>query len=216
MSAKLAGQPHTQGCIKLRFASPLCLVFAFPLSFLLSFFFFFLLVMVILPPHLVRSLSSASVVGFSGSRSFVAPAGLLPAVFSCVSTSASVVVGCARGLDFSVRVAFPRARVFYASSFGRGAGSFARRSCAVVRACSSAPSSVWVSFPASPCPAGLVPSPLSSVCFRGLGSGSWASLALACGLGVPCFVWLPPTVSPPAGWGFLGLGGGWWFACGVV
>lgn len=40
MTAKLAGHPHTQGYIKLRFASPLCLVFAFPLSFLLSFFFF--------------------------------------------------------------------------------------------------------------------------------------------------------------------------------
>ena len=216
MAAKLAGHPHTQGYIKLRFASPLCLVFAFPLSFLLSFFFFFLLVMVMLPSHLVRSLSSASVVGFSGSRSFVAPAGLLPAVFSVVPASASVVVGCARGLDFSVRVAFPRARVFYAFAYAPGRGAFARRSVAVVGAFSSAPSSVWVSFPASPCPAGLVSSPLPAVCFRGLGSGSWASLALASGLGVPCFVWLPPTVSPPAGWGFVGLGGGWFFCCGVV
>lgn len=167
--------------------------------------------MVFVPPHLVRCLSSASVVGFSGSRSFVAPLGLLPAVFGAVPSSASVVVGCARGLDFAVRVAFPSARVFSVSSFGSGRGAFARRSVAVVGACSSASSSVWVSFPASPCPAGLVPSASASACFCGLGSGSWASLALAVGLGVPCFVWLAPSVLPPASWGFVSLGGGWFY-----
>ena len=167
--------------------------------------------MVVLPPHLVRVLASASVVGFSGSRSFVAPAGLLPAVFSSVSSSASVVVGCARGLDLAVRCAFPSAVVYSASAFGSGRSSFALRSVAVVGACASASSSVWVSFPASACPAGLLPSASSSACFCGLGSGSWASLALAVGRGVPCFVWLPAGVSAPASWGFLSLGGGWWF-----
>src|SRR5690606_34124227 len=101
---------------------------------------------------------------------------------------------------------------FSASSFGSGRGAFARRSVAVVRAVASSPAGVWVSFPQSACPAGLLPSRSSSACFCGLGSGSWASLAFAVGLGVPSFVWLPAGVVPPAGWGFLSLGGGWFFA----
>ncbi|HHP7231694.1 MAG TPA: hypothetical protein ACFCUY_12650 [Xenococcaceae cyanobacterium] len=41
-------------------------------------------------------------------------------------------------------------------------------------------------------------------------SGSWASLAFALGLGVPCCVWLPAGVSVPASWGLVSVGGGWW------
>lgn len=167
--------------------------------------------MVCLPSHLVRCLSSASVVGFSGHRYLVPPVPVLASVFGTVPQSSTVVVGCAGGVDRVVRASFPFASVFHVSSFGVGRGAFARRSIAVVSACTYASAGVWVSFPAVGCPVGLLPSISSSDCFCGLGSGSWASLAFAVGSGVPCFVWLPAGVSAPGSWGFLSLGGGWWF-----
>lgn len=166
-----------------------------------------------LPSVVVSSLASASVVGFSGSRS---PAGVLPpavvsAAVAAVPASVPVSVGCARGVDAVVRAFCPRARVFSVASgdFGLGRGAFAARSVACVRSV-AVPSGVWVSFPCSPCPAGLVPSASSSRAFSGSGSGSWASLAFALGSGVRCLVWLPTGVVAPAGWGLSPVGGGWW------
>jgi len=157
----------------------------------------------------MSSISQFSCVGFSGSRSLSdVSRSALAAAASSVSPSASVVVGCAGGVDEFFRSKFPRASVFRASSFGVGRSSFARRSVAVVSAVRSA-GGCWVSFPSSSCPAGLVPSSLSSRCFSGGGSGSWASLAFALGCGVPCFVCLPSGVSAPAGWGLSPVGGGW-------
>jgi hypothetical protein len=180
---------------------------------LLSFFFFFFFsFMSRFSSTFAHFVSSASVVGFSGHRSCCPPFAVQQLVFSSVPASASVAVGCARGLDSLVRSAFPSAVVFRASSFGSGASAFARRSSALVSSLSSARFSVFVSFPAVACPAGLFPSSSSRACFCGLGSGSWASLALAVGSGVPSFLWLPSGVFPPVGWGFVSLGGGWFFA----
>lgn len=160
------------------------------------------------PAPVASALSSASVLGFSGSRSVVAP--VLGSVLSlAVGSSASVFVGCARGVDAAVRSGLPasRVRVFRVSGLGRGA--FAARSAAFVSALASA-GGVLFSFPSAGCPSGLVPSVSASRCFSGSGSGSWASLAFAVGLGVPAFVWLPAGVAPPSAWGFVSLGGGWW------
>lgn len=181
---------------------------------MLSFFFFFLLVMFCaLPSSVCSLLGSASVVGFSGSRSVCPPAGLVASVAGCVSPVASVSVGCAPASDLAFRVAFPSASVFFASSFGSGRGSFARRSVACVGSVAGVAGGLWVSFPAVACPAGLLPSASSSACFCGSGSGSWGSLAFAVGSGVRSLVWLPVGVFPPAGWGFVPLGLGWW-VCG--
>ena len=153
------------------------------------------------PSSLVLALSSAPVVGFSGSRSSVpAVAGSVASLVSC-----PVVVGCADGVDSFFRGCFPAARVFSVSSFGASRGAFAARSVAFVRALSVG--GVLVSFPSGVCPVGLVPSLSSSRCFSGLGSGSWASLAFAVGLGVQSLVFAPFGV--PSGWGFVSLGGGW-------
>jgi hypothetical protein len=152
----------------------------------------------------VSSALSCSVVGFSGSRSVV------PAVLGSVLaglSAGSVLVGCARGVDGAVRASVPGCRVFRVSGSGRSA--FAARSVRFVRAL-AAEGGVLFSFPGRACPAGLVPSADSRACFCGLGSGSWASLALALGLGVPCCVWLPAGVSVPAGWGLIPVGAGWW------
>ena len=160
-------------------------------------------------------LQAACVVGVSGSRA--AGPGCLRAVTWAVgqlAPGATVATGCASGIDRVAR-GVPSALVFRAARFGRGRGSFARRSIAVVQRVAGAGSSaLWVSAPGRACPRGLVPSPSSSACFAGFGSGSWASLALALGLGVRALVWLPAGVSPPAGWGLSlvcpGRSGAWW------
>jgi len=130
--------------------------------------------------------------------------------------SGSVFVGCARGIDQAVQSSVPssRLRVFRASVFGAGRGAFAARSVACVRAV-AATGGLWLSFPSLACPSGLVPSRSASSCFSGFGSGSWASLALAAGLGLPCLVFLPSGVSVPSGWGFRSLGGGWFWLPGA-
>lgn len=162
-----------------------------------------------LPAAVLAVLSRAGLgaVGFSGSRSSV------PAVASAVAARVAslrcpVFVGCAAGVDAFFRASFPSARVFAAASFGSGRGSFAARSVAVVRAVGLAGGG-WVSFPSGPCPAGLLPSASSSRAFCGSGSGSWASAAFAVGSGLPVLVF---GFAPPAGWGFVSLGGGWWFS----
>ena len=152
-------------------------------------------------------LSTASLVGFSGSR--VGCPALRSAFDAAVAVvgSRSVIVGCARGVDAWARAAFPSASVFAVSSgrWGRGRGAFAGRSAAFVSALASS-GGVLVSLPAlgSRPAAGLVPSSSSSRCFCGGGSGSWASLAFAVGCGVPCVVFLE-SFSAPAGWGLSPL-----------
>jgi hypothetical protein len=169
-----------------------------------------------LPAAVLSALSQAGAVGFSGSRSSV-PA-VVPAVAAAVAAlRCPVFVGCARGVDAAFRASFPSASVLAASSFGSGRGSFAARSAACVRAVAVAGASsagsflggLWVSFPSGACPAGLLPSASSSRAFCGSGSGSWASAAFAVGSGLPVLVF---GFAPPAGWGFVSLGGGWWFS----
>ena len=98
-----------------------------------------------------------------------------------------VAVGCASGADQVVRSLISHATVFRVQGSSRQA--FALRSIQLVSAVKA--SQGWravVAFPASPCPAGLVPSSSSHQCFSGKGSGTWATAALAAGLGVPVVV----------------------------
>ena len=160
--------------------------------------------------------SRFSAFGFSGSRSELPSFGAASRVVSLVPTSASVFIGCASGVDAYFRWRFPSASVFYASSFGSGPGAFAARSVAVVRAVAAA-DGLWVSFPCSPYPAGLLPSASPSRAFCGSGSGSWASLAFALGSGVPSLVFLGCSLPCPRGWGLIPVPG-WsgWFGCSVA
>lgn len=165
----------------------------------------------LVPASVLSLVGGAAVVGFSGSRS-VAPA-CVGAVCAAVSSRALVGVGCAAGVDAVVRASVCGCSVFSAASFSASswAGRLVVRSVALVRFVASASSraggAVFVVFPSAVCPAGLVPSSSPSLCFRGLGSGSWASAAFAAGLGVPLLVFSP--VGVPA-WGFSSLGAGWW------
>lgn len=162
-------------------------------------------------PRSVSSLlGSARSLGLCGSRSVVPPSPVWVGVVASVPPSASVSCGCVGGLCALARSSFPSASVFFARSFGFGRGAFAARSVALVRSVAASPRPLWVSFPGRACPPGLLPSSVPGRCFAGFGSGSWASLALAVGLGVPALVWLPAGVVPPSGWFFRSLGGGWW------
>ena len=62
-----------------------------------------------------------------------------------------------------------------------------------------------ISFPDQDCPIGLKPSEIKSKCFCGKGSGTYATLAYAVGLNIPCFVYLQ---SFKCDWLEL-LGSGW-------
>jgi hypothetical protein len=158
---------------------------------------FFLFIVVAFPSSVSSLFAYFPAFGFSGSRSF-APS-WLPSLVAALPSGAPCFVGCASGLDASVRALVPGAVVFSAASFRASSfsGRLALRSAACVRACASA-SGLWCSFPSSACPSGLVP---CSSPFSGSGSGSWASLALAVWLRVPCLLWLPSGVAFPPAWG---------------
>lgn len=159
------------------------------MPFFIAFFFCFAMV------SLSSFVCSFSCVAFSGSRVVGSSASV-----SCRSFlpllggfSGSVGVGCASGVDCLVRASFASASVFSVSSFlvgGRVArASFALRSSALVSWCASS-GGLLVAFPLGACPSGVV----VSASFRGCGSGSWGSVALALGLGCPVLVVAPVGV----------------------
>jgi hypothetical protein len=159
--------------------------------------------------------------GFSGSRGL---SGAAAARCSGLAAAAAVAgcwvgAGCAPGADAAALfgAGLFGCGVRFAASSPRFAGlprrsALAARSAWFVRSLAALPSPVLVSFPLSPCPAGLLPGRSWSVS----GSGSWSSAALAVGLGVPVVLFLPAGCAPPAGWGFCavssGLFAGGWLA----
>jgi len=166
---------------------------------------------------LANIFSRFSSFGFSGSRVWGSSPAPLSLAASLVPPRSAVFVGCAAGVDAFFRSCFPSAYVLSVASgvFGVASrGAFAARSVACVRAVSGA-GGLWVSFPTSACPAGLLPSASSSRAFCGSGSGSWASLAFAVGSGVPCVVFLG-SLPVPSGWGLSPVAGSpGWFSVGL-
>lgn len=145
---------------------------------------------------LASFVGSFSCLAFSGSRrsgssAAASASAFLPAV---LGFSGSVAVGCASGVDSLVRSAFPSCSVFRVQQFAAGGrvsrASFARRSSALVSWC-AARSGLLVVFPLGACPSGV----RVSSSFRGCGSGSWGSVALALGLGCSVLVVAPASVS---------------------
>lgn len=148
-----------------------------------------------------------SLIGFTGHRS-------LPQSYSAKikvmvqwasSRGSAVGVGCAAGADLYVRQACTQAIVYRAQS--RQPRHLVKRSCQLAQAVSAAGfAGYMLGFPHAPCPVALVPSPLPSRCFCGLGSGSWATLAYASGLGARVWVYGSPVPSHwPGKWSpFMG------------
>jgi hypothetical protein len=155
-------------------------------------------------------------VGFSGSR-HLSGAGLsaLTSLLSLVPSGCRVSVGCATGADLAVRSVLAGSHslsIFSVSSgrFGSGRSAYARRSVAIVESIPAG--GLLVVVPSSACPAGVVP----SRSFRGSGSGSWGSAALALGTGRRVLVYLADGTTPPHWdsimWDFVSgvSGGNWW------
>lgn len=166
---------------------------------------------------LLTLLSSISSVGFSGSRfpSPAAVAALAPLLPFVPGAGCRVSVGCAAGVDAVVREFFAGSKsllVFSAKAprFARAGavGALALRSAACVRSVAPGARGLLVVSPSGACPSGVRPGRL----FRGCGSGSWGSAAVAAGLGRRVVVWLAPGVVPPvwAGFQWSSCGGGWW------
>ncbi|AFY93108.1 hypothetical protein [Chamaesiphon minutus] len=159
--------------------------------------------------------SELDTIGFSGSRS-LSGAGLavLASLFPLVPAGCHVVVGCAAGADLAVRSAFGsgngdgRLCLFAVASgrWGTGRAAFARRSAAIVEAIPLGGLLVVIPGSVSP-PPGVTP----SRSFRGGGSGSWGSAALALGSGRRVLLWLPVGYAPPA-WAGVAWSAvdGWW------
>jgi hypothetical protein len=171
-----------------------CLWWLLSCSCLLAFIFLFFVMV-----SLASFVRSFPCVAFSGSRLSGSSAAASCRAFLPLLSGlpASVGVGCACGVDSLVRLAFPSALVFRVSSFAVGGrvsrASFARRSAALVRWLASA-SGLLVAFPLGACPVGVA----VSSSFRGCGSGSWGSVALALGLG--CSVLVVSPVGVGAAW----------------
>jgi hypothetical protein len=163
--------------------------------------------------------SAFPVVGLSGSRrpspAVLAAASSFVSALAVSSWSGQLLVGCASGVDEVGRGAFPSARVF--SAAGSEPWQFAQRSASLVSALALG-GGCLVSFPDGPCPPGL--SPCSSWRSAG-GSGSWGSVCLALGLGVPVLLYCPGPVvlAPPSVAGrFAPVAGapGWWVSSPLV
>lgn len=139
-----------------------------------------------------------AVVAFSGSRSCLRASSLASSLARALPSHTAVFVGCAAGSDAAVR--FVRRgsdglRVF--SAVGHGAAALVGRSVALVRSLVGLPGACLFCLPLGACPPSCVPAPV----WRGSGSGSWGSAALAAWLGVP--VVLFGVAAPP--WGGLGF-----------
>jgi hypothetical protein len=107
--------------------------------------------------------------------------------------SGVLAVGCAAGVDAIGRAGFAPARQRVFRAAGSQGWQLAQRSAALVQALAGG-GGCLVSFPSGACPAGLAPCPA----WRSAGgSGSWGSLCLALGLGVPVFLFAPGGVAAP-------------------
>ena len=141
-------------------------------------------------------ISSFPAVGFSGSRlASSCPSSLPGQLAAALPVSVSVLVGCQQGVDAAVRAASYSPTVFSASTYGSGSWAYAARSAAMVRVL-AAQGGVLVALPYGLCPSGV----RVSRRFRGCGSGTWGSVALAIGLGVPVILRAPLPGAAVSAW----------------
>jgi hypothetical protein len=134
-------------------------------------------------------------IAFSGSRQGC-PQSILDKIAAKIQPDTTILVGCARGVDAQVRAMYPDATVFNAIAYpGRNYGAkLANRSAAMVRATHEA-GGCLVAFPMKGCPDIVEPCTTWKYC---AGSGTWGTIALAAGLGVPTIIWLPLGIAAPS------------------
>lgn len=166
----------------------------------------FSLVTVIISPVLCRgnfSFQGSIMFIFSGSRNLhISYRPLVHRIVSSLNAAGHpLAVGCAPGLDSFVRQApHFNGQVFKATS--KHASALVQRSALLVQTAAAAPGKVnaLIAFPATHCPSSMLPSPSVGRCFCGKGSGTWATAALAAGLGIPVFVFGVEYSGLPESW----------------
>ena len=110
----------------------------------------------------------------------------------------TVCVGCAAGLDEQVRRWVgdnAGLKVFWASEYPgiNYAQKLANRSAGLVQFI-HANNGCLIAFPMKACPDGIVP---CQTWRSAKGSGTWGTIALAVGLGLPTMLWLPDGIDAP-------------------
>jgi hypothetical protein len=150
-----------------------------------------------------------SAIAFSGSRNGCPETPLKQAI-ARIRPGAEVSVGCARGVDAQVRELVPHANVFRASDYPGKTVSvqLASRSAAMVEHIETLNGGL-IAFPMKECPSMV--EPCRAWKYAG-GSGTWGTIALAVGLGVPTIIWLPPAIAPPR-WDAINKMASSWYLC---
>jgi hypothetical protein len=147
-------------------------------------------------------ISSFSTFGIGGSRSCPFMAGLATGFVACIPVGSAVFTGCASGVDSVVRAGASvrplSLRVFSASDIRAisYSSALAIRTSTCVE-CTLSHQGLWCAFPSGHCPPSLRPSSSYRDCFCGSGSGTWASICYAIGLGCPCLLHFPLGVIAP-------------------
>jgi hypothetical protein len=153
-------------------------------------------------------------VGFSGSR-HGAPHKLIHSAISKAHEGATICVGCATGVDEQVRLEVgdnASLRVFRAAEYPGATypQKLANRSAALVKFLHENDGCLFA-LPMKACPNGLFP---CTQWKSAKGSGTWGTIALAVGLGLPTMLWLPNGIQPPTDWnGRLDrMSNNWWLS----
>lgn len=160
------------------------------------------------PAGLVRLVVEARTLGISGSR---APdPGSLAALadLAGLAPDAPLIVGDQRGIDAAAAGHWPHAQVERRADDTPRA--LVARSIQMLDRLGAEARPLLAAFPARPCPARVAPGP--RWCSGQPPSGTWSTLALAVGRGLPAAVWLPEPLLPPLEWKLRYLGGGWWMS----
>jgi hypothetical protein len=146
-------------------------------------------------------------IAFSGSREGC-PESLIESIATKIPPNTQILVGCARGVDAQVRAIYPDAKVYRATDYKAETypAKLAMRSSAMVADIHAA-GGCLIAVPMKPCPPKVKP---CTTWRSSAGSGTWGTIALAAGLGVPTAVWLPESIQPPD-WDdrFSDKGSGW-------
>lgn len=150
----------------------------------------------ILPELLEAQLSYAEAkLAFSGYRSLdTIDRDMLQAVIAAVHPRAGVAVGDSSGVDYEIKQAFPGSRFFQRTA--NTPAAYAARSIRLARFV-AAQNYQLIAFPGAACPPRVWPTVHPSHAFNGSGSGTWATVALAVGLGAHVWVCLPDGADSP-------------------
>lgn len=146
---------------------------------------------------------SAIILGFSGSRSLspsarYAVGSILSAAVTQSRWSSFSVGCCATGLDALVRQfgGFPAGSLHVFQAASKLPRDLVARSSRLAHSVGA-----LVAVPECSCPDALIPHVSVSRCFCGLGSGTWATAALAAGLGATVYVSGLSPKQLPLSWG---------------